>query len=163
MATKIPEETLHKFVWSEGKFKDHRLVAVPQNYLRAFIEANDKNKKDRTAVRLCDLAKAELIRRGPTPVFVHFTEHAIERFTERDEWIRAFILYHRITKKGLASFVKELFLKAIETGTTTLAQGNQGRNYHVKRKGFRWTYGLYQADPKKGYEYKIVTVVPTRG
>jgi len=158
--SKIKEESLHGFIWPEGKFKGQRLVAIPQNYLRAYIE---RSKKDKGLSETAEWASAELTRRGRTPVFIHYSEHAIERFTERDEWIRAFIRYHRQTKKGLSSFIKELFQKAIEEGTTTRADGNNGRNYNVKRKGFRWTYGLYTADPIKGYEYKIITVVPAKG
>jgi|GEM_PF-5186767 hypothetical protein len=152
------EEALHNFIWPEGKFKDQRLVAVPQNYLRSYIDSHKKTPQDLLVLK----ATNELNRRGRTTVFIHFTEHAIERFTERPEWVRAFVRYHRMTKKGIASMVKELFHRAIENGQTTRADGNNGRNYHVKRKGFRWTYGLYQADLVKGYEWKIITVVPAK-
>lgn len=156
---KVTDETLHNFIWPEGKFKDSRLVAVPQNYLKSFVETDRKKKSNNP---LAVIADAELTRRGKTTPYIHFTEHTIERFTERDQWVRAFLLFKRKTKKGLSTFVKELFRRAIEEGTTTRADGNNGRNYHVKRKGFRWTYGLYQADPVKGYEYKIITVVPAK-
>jgi hypothetical protein len=153
------ETALHNFIWPEGKFKDSRLVAVPQNYLKSFIEVNKKNK---TSLALVTTAEAELVRRGKTPSFIHFTEHLIERFTERDDWVLGFVRYHSITHHGLASYIKGLFQKALDEGITTRADGNNGRNYNVRRKGLRWTYGLYLADPVKGYEYKLITVVPAK-
>jgi hypothetical protein len=93
--------------------------------------------------------------------FIHFTEHAYERFTQFFPGLvkRVQIVSHQVFGVGVTTVMKALFRKALDTGRTTQAQGNDGRNYHVVYRNFRWTYGLYKSG--KEQEFKVISVFPT--
>jgi len=147
----------HSFIWPLGQYKGRRLVSVPLDYLRRFVQKAPKKNEQ----RLYNLAKAEVDRRGFSDDHIHVTEHAVERFTAR--WADEVVHYQKHTGKkpvGAISIIKHLFKKALKRGETTKAEGNKGNNFKVTLGQFQWMYGQYQQ--KDHIDYKIISVMPAK-
>ena len=142
-----------QIIWAFGKWKSFNIRHIPLSCLRWYSELPLKKSN---SFQMFWKAKAvvELDRRRSKDVYIHFSEHVIERFTQY--WPRFTSHYQYFVDKdaGLITGLRRIFERSLLEG---LAIPTKDPNrLHIEDRLYRWTYAKAGQDKE---EFSVLTVI----